>query len=179
MRLLRTASFLLVASAGLPVLAWAEFRSVSVAGRVSFDAGTVFVPGVAKGIGGGVGLRVAFGDNRGEWVLGVDGDIAGFVGAGDGDPILQLAGSFSRRGFFGDDGGTRRFWVVGAGAGLVGIAGPGTAFPLKVGLGVALGERGGLDVMVFNRFTSIYGGGDPAFDFINSTGVELALRLGR
>src|SRR5919106_7006031 len=88
-----------ILAASLPGAAVAEFRSVSLSGRVSFDAGSIFVPGVESGIGGGVGARVGFGDARGQWELGFDADLAGYVGAGDGDPILQLAGSVGRRGY--------------------------------------------------------------------------------
>lgn len=177
MRLLRTASILLVATA-TPAPARAELRSASVAGTLSFDAGTKFVSGVQKGTGGGLGLRIAFGDDRGEWTLGADADLAGFTGEADGDPILQLTGSLSRRGYIEAEGAGRPFWFVGAGAGIMGIAGPGAAFPLKAGLGVALGRGAGLDLALFNRFTLVYGEGDPAWDFINSIGVELSLRFG-
>jgi hypothetical protein len=153
--------------------------SFSLGAKATYDAGTRFVPGVQSGIGAGAALRLTFGDDRRRWELALDADIAGYQGEGDGDPILQLAASLARRGYFGDGRGARPYWFAGAGVGVVGIAGAGTAFPLRAGVGVAMGGHAGLDLALFNRFTPIVGGGDPALDFMNSIGLELSLRFGR
>ena len=153
--------------------------SFSLGAKATYDAGTRFVPGVQSGIGAGAALRLTFGDDRRRWELALDADIAGYQGEGDGDPILQLAASLARRGYFGDGPGARPYWFAGAGAGVLGIAGGGAAFPLRAGLGVSVGGDLGLDFAVFNRLTPVVGSGDPAVDFINSIGVELSLRFGR
>jgi hypothetical protein len=157
----------------------AEFRSFSLAAKGSWDAGTKFVSDVETGFGIGGGLRGAFGNDRREWVVCADADIAGFTGEADGDPILQLTGSVLRRSYFESDGGNRPFWFAGAGVGVLGIAGSGVAFPLQAGLGMAFGRDSGVNLSLYNRFSPIYGDGDPAWDFINSVGIELALRIGR
>jgi hypothetical protein len=157
----------------------AEVKSLSLGVKATYDAGTVFVTGVATGIGAGAAMRLTFGGEDTRWELAVDADIAGFQGEGDGDPILQLAASLARRGYFGDGGGARPYWFAGAGAGVLGLAGARTAFPLRAGLGISVGGDVGLDLAVFERFTVLYGSGDPAFDYINTVGVEVALRFGR
>jgi len=62
---------------------------------------------------------------------------------------------------------------------VLGIAGGRAALPLRAGLGVSVGGDTGVDLAIFNRFTVPFGSGDPAVDFINSVGLELALRFGR
>lgn len=161
-----------------PAPAAAE-SSFSLGAKATYDAGTRFVSGVQSGIGAGTALRLTFGGERQRWELALDADIAGFQGEGDGDPILQLAASLARRGYFGDERGAQPYWFAGAGVGVLGLAGGGAAFPLRVGLGISVGADLGLDFAVFNRFTPIVGSGDPALDFINSTGVEVSLRFGR
>lgn len=156
----------------------AEMRSLSLGVKGTYDAGTPFVSEVATGFGAGAALRLTFGDDAARWELAVDADIAGFVGEGDGDPILQLAASLARREYFGH-ANPRLYWFAGAGAGLLGLAGGRSAFPLRVGLGVSLGGDTGVDLALFERFTIVRGSGDPAFDYINTVGVELALRFGR
>jgi hypothetical protein len=159
--------------------AWAEVQSFSLAAKGTFDAGTPFVTGVATGFGAGAALRLTFGSDHTRWELALDADFAGFTGEGDGDPVLQLAASLARREYFGH-AAPRLYWFGGAGAGLVGIAGGRAAFPLRVGLAVSFGNGAtGLDLAVFERFTVLYGSGDPAFDYINSVGIEVALRFGR
>jgi hypothetical protein len=152
--------------------------SVSLGAKATYDAGTRFVTGVQSGLGAGTALRITFGGDRRRWEFALDADVAGFQGEGDGDPILQLAASLARRAYFGDGRGARPYWFAGAGFGVLGIAGGGAAFPLRVGLGVSVGAGLGLDFAVFNRFT-VVGSGDPALDFINSVGVEVSLRFGR
>lgn len=85
----------------------------------------------------------------------------------------------ARRGYFGGDDGSRAYWLAGAGAGVLGIAGGRAALPLRAGLGISLGGGTGVDLALFNRFTVLFGSGDPSVDFINSVGLELALRFGR
>jgi hypothetical protein len=167
------------AAALLPALASAEPRTFSLGVKGTYDAGTVFVTDVATGLGAGAALRLTFGGEDARFELAVDADIAGFTGEGDGDPILQLAASLARRGYFGDRGGARAYWFAGAGAGVLGLAGSRTAFPLRAGLGVSVGGEVGLDLAIFERFTVLHGSGDPAFDYINTVGVEVALRFGR
>ena len=169
-----------VAAATLvPAAADAEVRSFSLGAKGTYDAGTVFVTDVATGFGAGAALRLTFGDDDRRWDLAVDADIAGFQGEGDGDPILQLAASVARRGYFGGDDGPRAYWFAGAGVGALGLAGGAAAFPLRVGVAVSFGGDVGLDLAVFERFTAVAGGGDPAFDYVNTIGVEAALRFGR
>jgi hypothetical protein len=177
--MLRAAMACAVAMFFAPAPAAAEIRALSLGVKGTYDAGTVFVTGVATGLGAGAAMRLTFGDEDARWELAVDADIAGFVGEGDGDPILQLAASLARREYFGDGDGARLYWFAGAGAGVLGLAGARTAFPLRAGLGVSVGGDMGLDLAVFERFTVLYGSGDPAFDYINTVGVEVALRFGR
>jgi hypothetical protein len=174
--------FFLAALAGVAFVAApaaAEVRSFSLGVKGTYDAGTVFVADVATGLGAGAAMRLTFGGEDARWELALDADIAGFSGEGDGDPILQLAASAARRGYFGEGTGSRPYWFAGAGTGVLGIAGGGAALPLRAGLGVSLGGDTGVDLAVFNRFTLIFGSGDPSVDFINSVGLELALRFGR
>jgi hypothetical protein len=159
--------------------AWAEVQSFSLAAKGTFDAGTPFVTGVATGLGAGAAMRLTFGAEDRRWEVALDADIAGFQGEGDGDPILQLAASVARRGYFGGDDASRAYWFAGAGGGVLGIAGGRAALPLRAGLGMSVGGDTGIDVSVFNRFTVLFGSGDPSVDFINSVGLELALRFGR
>jgi hypothetical protein len=163
----------------LPATATAELRTVSLGVKGTYDAGTPFVTGVATGVGAGAALRLTFGGDDARWELAVDADIAGFPGEGDGDPILQLAASLARRSYFGGSDGARPYWFAGAGAGVLGLAGARTAFPLRAGLGLSLGGDVGVDLAAFERFTVLRGGGDPAFDYINSVGLEVALHFGR
>jgi hypothetical protein len=162
-----------------PAPAGAEFQGFSLAVKGTFDAGALFVTDVATGLGAGAAFRLTFGGDDARWELALDADFAGFTGEGDGDPILQLAASLARRGYFGDGDGGRTYWFAGAGAGVLGIAGARAALPLRAGLGISLGGDTGVDLAVFERFTVLFGGGDPAVDFINSVGVEIALRFGR
>jgi hypothetical protein len=161
----------------LPAPTAAEVRSVALGIKGTYDAGTPFVTGVATGFGAGAALRLTFGAEEPRFELALDADFAGFTGEGDGDPILQLAASLARRGYFGDGG--RAYWFAGAGAGVLGIAGGRAALPLRAGLGISLGGGTGLDLAVFNRFSVVFGSSDPAVDFINSVGIEAALRFGR
>lgn len=159
----------------------AALRSVSLAARLSFDVGSVFVSGTDNGIGGGVGLRLAFGDERVVWEVGGELDVAGYSGEGDGDPIFTGTLLVSRRGFAASGGDARGYWTVGFGVGGLGVAGSGLVLPLKFGFGVSLGHGGGagLELGVFNRFNLILTGGDPGTEFLNNLGVEAALRFGR
>jgi hypothetical protein len=163
----------------LPAPAGADARSLSLGVKGTYDAGTVFVTDVATGLGAGAALRLTFGGDDARWEFALDADFAGFTGEGDGDPILQLAASLARRDYFGDGNGARTYWFAGAGAGVLGIAGGRAALPLRAGLGISLGGGTGVDLAVFERFTVLFGSGDPAVDFINSVGVEIALRFGR
>lgn len=161
-----------------PAPASAGVRSLSVGVKGTYDVGTPFVTGTASGLGAGAALRFTFGADHTRWELSLDADIAGFTGEGDGDPILQLAASLGRREYIGH-AAPRLYWFAGAGAGILGLAGARTAFPLRVGLGVSVGGATGLDLALFERFTVLHGSGDPAFDYINTVGVEVALRFGR
>src|SRR5687768_621805 len=122
----------------LPASLHAQTRSVSVAGRISYDRGGVFVSGTGSGIGGGLGVRLAFGDERAVWEVGAELDVAGYSGEGDGDPIFTGAVLVSHRAFS-DGNGVRAYWTVGLGAGAVGVAGSGFVLPFKVGAGLSLG----------------------------------------
>lgn len=163
----------------VPAPAAAGVQSFSVAAKGTFDAGTPFVTGVATGFGAGAALRLTFGGEDRRFEVALDADIAGFQGEGDGDPILQLAASVARRGYFGGDDGSRAYWFAGAGGGVLGLAGARAALPLRAGLGVSVGGDTGVDLAVFNRFSVLFGSGDPSADFINSVGLEVALRFGR
>ena len=172
----------LVFAACAPALASAEMRSLALAARVNRDVGTVFVSGTESGPGGGIGARLSFGDDDVRWEPEVNLDVAGFTGEGDGDPIVQGTILVSRRAFFFHDGaGARPWWSIGAGAGMVAIAGAAAAFPVRVALGVSLapGSSLGLEASLFNRFTLTSRSGDPSTEYVNSTGVELAVRFGR
>ena len=174
---------LLVISAALliPRPARAEMLSVSVAARASRDVGTVFVSGTESGPGGGIGVRASFGDDDVRWEPELSIDVAGYSGEGDGDPILQAAILVSRRAFFfRDDAGARPWWSLGAGVGGLGIAGAVAAFPIRAALGVSIAPDSdvGLEASVFNRFTLTSRRGDPSTEYINSTGVEIAVRFG-
>jgi hypothetical protein len=164
-----------------PSLAAAEMRSLSLAARVNRDVGTVFVSGTESGPGGGIGVRLSFGDDDVRWEPEAGLDLAGYSGQGDGDPIVMGTVMVSRRAFFSsDDTGARPWWSIGAGAGMVAIAGAAAGFPVRVALGVSLAPRSpvGLEASVFNRFTLTSKSGDPSTEYINSTGVELAVRFG-
>ena len=116
------------------------------------------------------------------WEPEVTLDFAGYPAEGDGDPIVQGTILLSRRAFFSSDTASARpWWSIGAGAGVLRIAGVGAAFPARVALGVSLGARGlvGLEASVFNRFTLTTTTGDPGTEYVNATGVELAVRFGR
>ncbi len=161
----------------------ADVMSVAVAGRVSRDIGTVFVSGTESGPGGGIGVRASFGDDDVRWEPELAIDVAGFRGEGDGDPIFQGYVLVSRRQFFffAGDRGARPWWSVGAGVGGLAIAGGGAIFPARVALGVSLapGSDVGIEASVFNRFVLTSRSGDPSTEYINATGVEIAVRFGR
>ena len=175
------ALFACAAAVLAPSLAIAEVRSLAVAGRVSHDVGTVFVSGTESGPGGGIGARLSFGDDDVRWEPEVGLDVAGFRGQGDGDPIVMGTVMVSRRAFFFyDDQGARPWWSIGAGAGMAAIAGAAAAFPIRVALGVSLAPRDsiGMEASIFNRFTLTSKSGDPSTEYVNATGVELAIRFG-
>lgn len=163
----------------LPCRAAAEWRSAGLALRASHDSGGVFVSSSQSGFGGGAALRAGFGSERVEWLLGIEVDIAGYTAEGDGDPIALLTGSVSRRQGLGT---TRRFfWLAGAGAGLVGIAGSGAVFPVKAALGFVAGPRRpvSLEIAAFDRLAFVVTGSGASWDTVNSLGVEVSLRFGR
>jgi hypothetical protein len=174
------AAALALFSSLLPAALHAQTRSVSLAGRISYDRGGVFVSGTGSGTGGGLGLRLSFGDDRAVWEVGAELDVAGYEGEGDGDPIFMGTVLLSHRAFS-DGDGVRAYWTVGVGAGGLAIAGSGFVLPFKLGAGVSLGHLGpaGLEIGVFNRFNLILTGGDPGRDYLNSVGVEAAIRFGR
>src|SRR5688572_24707557 len=173
-----TAATLLAASPST-----ADLLSVAIAGRVSRDIGTVFVSGTESGPGGGIGVRASFGDDDVRWEPELSIDVAGYSGEGDGDPIFQGAFMLSRRSyfFFAGDRGARPWWSVGAGVGGLAIAGGGAIFPARVALGVSIapGSSLGIEASVFNRFVLTSQRGDPSTEYINATGVEIAVRFGR
>jgi hypothetical protein len=174
------AAFLVVGLVPQPVAA--ELIAVSLAARGSYDVGSVSVPGTDQGLGAGASLRLAFRAERGAWELSLDHDVAGYSGAGDGDPILQFAVTVSRRRELGaPGGGLRPYWSIGGGLGFLGLGASGGILPLRATLGLAFltDRNAGLELALFERATLIYGGGDPSFDFINGVGIELALRFGR
>jgi hypothetical protein len=168
---------------GLPaVTTSAEFRGVRLALRGSWDVGSVSVPGTEAGVGAGLGVRAAFGAGRVTWEIGLDHDIAGYTGSGDGDPILQLALLVSRRSERASLGKrSTPYWSVATGVGALGLGATGVTLPLRGALGVSLfSDKGvGLDLAVFERFLLIHGGGSPSLDFLNGIGLELTLRFGR
>ena len=163
--------------------AGAELMSVAVAGRVSRDVGTAFVSETESGPGGGIGVRASFGDDDVRWEPELSIDVAGYRGEGDGDPILQGAVLVSRRAFFffHGDRGARPWWSLGAGVGGLAIAGGGAIFPARIAIGVSLAPDAdlGIEASVFNRFVLTSRGGDPSTEYINATGVEIAIRFGR
>jgi hypothetical protein len=175
----------LLAAAALvlaPSLASAQMRSLALAGRLSRDVGTVFVSGTESGPGGGIAARLSFGDDDVRWEPEVGLDVAGFRGQGDGDPIVLGTIMVSRRAFFFyDDESARPWWSIGAGAGMAAIADAAAAFPIRVALGVSLAPRDslGMEASIFNRFTLTSKSGDPSTEYVNATGVELAIRFGR
>ena len=166
-----------------PAAARADMLSLSVAARASQDIGTTFVTGTESGPGGGIGVRAPFGDDSVRWEPELSVDIAGFSGEGDGDHIVQGTFLISRRAFFFyDDAGGRPWWSIGTGVG--GVWGPrgGAAFPIRVAIGVSLATDSplGLEASIFNRFALVSIGGDSGGSgYINSTGVEIAVRFGR
>jgi hypothetical protein len=160
----------------------ADVLSVAVAARVSRDVGTVFVSGTESGPGGGIGVRASFGDDDVRWEPELSIDVAGYSGEGDGDPILAGTILVSRRAFFFyGDRGARPWWSLGAGVGALGIAGAAAAFPVRAAIGVSIAPDSdlGIEASVFNRFTLTSRSGDPSTEYINSTGVEIAVRFGR
>ena len=164
---------------GLAAPAEAELRGGSVALRRGYDVGNVAVPATESGLGLGASLRVRLGS---AWELGLEGDIAGYSGSADGDPILHLAVLASRRWDFGRTGAaTRPYASAGAGFGLQGLAAGGAVFPLRVALGLEFfADHGaGLDLALYDRFAPVHGDGDPAWEYVNSVGLELAVRFGR
>ena len=169
------------AAALLPALAGADVRSLALAARASRDVGTVFVSGTESGWGGGISARLSFGGEAVRWEPEVALDFAGFPAEGDGDPIVQGTILLSRRAFFSrDTDGARPWWSLGAGAGVLRIAGTGGAFPVRLAFGASLGARSlvGLEASVFNRFTLTTNDRDGT-EYVNATGVELALRFGK
>ncbi len=165
-------------------LAWAlparaEFRSVLPAFSLSRDHGGAFVPGSDSGLGAGAAVRARFGGDRVQWEVGGELVIGGYATEADSDPILQLAATVARRQVL--EEGSRFFWTMGAGAGLVGLGGSGAAFPLRLGAGVAFGRGApvGLELTAFDRLVVFVSDGDPRVDTINGLGLELAVRFGR
>jgi len=155
-----------------------EFQAATAAIRASYDVGSLSVPDTDRGIGGGVALRAGFGDRDVSWEVGAELDVAGYTGAGDGDPIFTVAATIQRRASLGEGPG---FWRAGAGVGLLGLGADAVALPLMVGIGVDLTPRSrvGVELLVVERLTLAFSSGDPPMDFINGLGVELALRFGR
>ena len=160
----------------------AEWRGLSLGLRASHDVGSPFVSGTESGTGGGAFVRGSVGGDEVEWQFGAELDIAGYTGEGDSDPIAQLTGNVARRAWLGRrDASTRGFWSLGAGAGIVAIAGSAAAFPLQLKLGVALGrgQSVGVELAAVERLTLVVKEGDPAVEPINGLGLELAIRFGR
>jgi hypothetical protein len=174
------------ASMGTAVLALLAGRaeaveSVALAGRIGRDVGTLFVSGTESGTGGGVGLRFSFGDADARWEPEIDMDVAGYKGQGDGDPVVQASLMLSRRAFLGRGTDARPWWSLGAGAGWARIAGAATIFPVRLALGLSIAPQSsvGLEASLFNRFTLATGSGDPGTEYINTAGVEVAVRFGK
>jgi len=155
-----------------------EFQAATAAIRASYDVGSLSVPDTDRGIGGGVALRAGFGDRHVSWEVGAELDVAGYTGAGDGDPIFTLAATIHRRASLSEGAA---FWRAGAGIGFLGLGADAVALPLTVGLGVDLAPRSsvGVELVAFERLTLAFSQGDPSTDFINGLGVELALRFGK
>jgi hypothetical protein len=164
----------------LSARAGAGMESIALAGRIGRDEGTLFVTGTQSGTGGGVGLRLSFGDGNVRWEPELGMDAAGFGGEGDLDPIVQASFILARRAFLGGGTDARPWWSIGAGAGLVRIAGAATIFPVRVALGLSIAPQAsvGLEASLFNRFT-LATSGAPGTAYINTTGLELAVRIGR
>ena len=158
--------------------AHAQVHSVSVAGRLGYDVGDLFVSGTDSGLGGGLGVRLAFGDERAVWEIGAELDVAGYVGQGDGDPIFIGTVLASYRGFS-RPGPVRTYWTVGIGAGATAIAGSGFVLPFKAGVGIALGDWGPAtaEIGVFDRFNLALTGDNPGKEYLNTVGIEVALRF--
>lgn len=159
--------------------AWAAgFQGVTLAARAGYDVGGLSVPATEQGVGGGVALRAAFGSARAAWELGAELDVAGYVGAGDGDPLFLLAATVARRGSL---GGGQGFWRAGIGAGRYGLGADAFALPLSVGLGLDLAPRAraAVELVAFERLALAFTGGDPGVEYVNTLGVELSLRVGR
>jgi hypothetical protein len=171
-----------VLAASLVVLfaapARAQVHSVSVAGRLAYDAGGLFVSGTQSGLGGGLGVRVAFGDDRAVWEIGAELDVAGYTAEADGDPIFIGTALASYRGFS-RPAPVRTYWTVGIGLGGTAIAGAGLVLPFKAGFGITMGDWGpaAVEIGVYDRFNLVLTSGHPGKDYINSLGVEVALRF--
>lgn len=165
---------------GLAQAANAEVQSASLAVRRGYDVGSVAVPDTDGGLGLGASLRLALGDG-GDWVLGLEGDVAGYSGSADGDPILHLALVASRRWDLSPpDASKRLYTTLGAGVGVQGLASGGAVFPVRAALGVDVFARNtiGLDLSLYERFAPVRSDGDPAWEFVNSVGLEIAVRFG-
>jgi hypothetical protein len=182
MTIRRAGALLLIALAAPARPAEAEVRSGSFALRRGYDVGSVAVEGTDSGLGLGASLRLALGDARGAWELGLESDIAGYSGSADGDPILHLFLLVSRRWDFGrTEARTRPYLSLGAGIGLQGLATGGIPIPLRAAAGLAFfADRDvGVDLALYERFAPVHGDGDPAWEYVNSFGLELAVRFGR
>jgi hypothetical protein len=158
--------------------AHAQVHSVSVATRLGYDVGTLFVSGTDSGLGGGLGVRLGFGDERAVWEIGAEVDVAGYVGQGDGDPIFIGTVLASYRGFS-RPAPVRTYWTVGIGASTVAIAGSGFLLPFKAGVGVVVGDWGPatVEIGVFDRFNLALGVDNQGKEYLNTFGVEIGLRF--
>lgn len=162
--------------ASLVVLAGCGSRTI-VGGGIAHSLGSVSVPGLQRGIGGGieVGHYRRFGADS----LGVvaASDLAGYSSAGDGDLILwgELQGRYRRdlRGH----GQPGPYFALGPALGYAGgyigdvVAG---AF-LELGYELRLGGSLALDISVRERPAYFMGGGDPFGEFHNTLTLGLDL----
>jgi hypothetical protein len=178
MTLSRTLVIASLIAAAVP--ARAEMHGVTVAGRFSSPLSSDIGQGVRTDGGGGLSLRLRFGDeDHTRWELGLEGDAIGTVDTGDDDPIVQLAVMVGRRGDFGDSGSLRPFWFVGAGVGGSALGATGFLVPLRAGLGLALAPRRGfgLELSGYER-VGIVRGGTPDWTVTEGLCVELGLGVG-
>ncbi len=152
--------------------------SVFIAGGPSLDSGTIEVSGTETGVGG-QGEIGFMKESTGEgFAAYLSAGVLGYESPGDADPILlaQLEGRY--RGILGSSSGAARlYYALGAGGGVLAVAGPRAGvITLHGELGVELGNGPVLVTLGLRERPALLIGSST--DFLNSLQLYLGLGFG-
>jgi hypothetical protein len=168
--------------AWLPTLAvllglQARAAEVRLGGGPGWSLGSVGVSGIETGIGGGVEGGAYFGSGRSAGGFFLTVDVAGYVGSGDGDPILSGSAEGRYRRFLaGPDDRVRPYVAAGGGLGLVILLGVGASVFGEAGVDWSRPGGPHLGIALRERLAFIGSGGSPPAEPLNT--IQLVASLG-